>query len=60
MENRGDSGPRVSVNYTYEEDNYEEKDIFLERWKNKVDAVRINVALDSHRKIPDIYRKEEK
>lgn len=59
MEKRGDGGPRVSVNYTYEEDNYGEKDIFLEKWKNKVDAVRINVALDSNRRIPDIYRKED-
>ena len=56
---RGDKGPRVSVNLVYEEDNYNEKDAFLERWKNKADAVHIGVALDSERKIPDIYRKKD-
>lgn len=58
MKKRGDKGPRVSVNYVYEEDNYSERDIFLEKWKDRVDAVRINVVLDSDRKIPSIYRKE--
>lgn len=57
MNNRGDSGPRVTVSFTYEEDNYNEKDDFLRRWSGKVDAVRINVVLDSQRKIPIIYKK---
>lgn len=58
IKKRGNKGPRVSVNYVYEEDNYGEKDIFLEKWKDEVDAVRINVVLDSNRKIPSIYKKE--
>ena len=59
LNNRGSKGPRVSVNYVYEEDNYSEKDAFLQKCKDKVDAVRINVALDIHRQIPAIYRKKD-
>ncbi len=59
VNNRGQKGPRVSVNYVYEEDNFDEKDAFLEKWKDEVDAVRINVVLDSDRKIPVIYRKKD-
>ncbi|MBD5516692.1 MAG: radical SAM protein [Lachnospiraceae bacterium] len=58
MENRGNSGPRVGVNFVYEEDNYSEINVFLDKWKYKVDVVRINVALNSQRKIPTIYKKE--
>lgn len=57
VENRGNGGPRVSVSFVYEEDNYSEKDMFLEKWKDIVDAVRIDIALDSDRRIPSIYRK---
>lgn len=57
MNNRGSHGLRVSVNFVYEEDNYNEQDAFLMKWKNIVDAVRISVAIDSDRKIPFIYRK---
>lgn len=56
MSNRGNKGPRISVNFVYEEDNYDEKDAFLEKWKDKADVVHIGVALDEHKKIPDIYR----
>lgn len=56
LDERGSKGPRISVNFVYEEDNYDEKDAFLEKWKNKVDAVHIGVALDEHKKIPAIYK----
>lgn len=59
IENRGDQGPRISVNFTYETDNFDEKEIFLEKWKNRVDAVRISVALDSDKKVPSIFRKQD-
>lgn len=58
LENRAEKGPRINVSYVYEEDNYAEKDIFLEKWKYRADAVRINVALDTDRRVPTIYRKE--
>lgn len=57
MEKRGDKGPRISVNYVYEQDNYEEKDDFLNKWKYKVDAVHIGVVLDEKGGVPDCYRK---
>ena len=59
IEHRGKKGPRVSVNFVYEEDNYAEKDLFLNKWKYKVDAVHIGVALDSERRIPNAYRKSD-
>ncbi len=59
MNNRGDKGPRISVNFGYEQDNFDEQDAFLEKWKDKVDAVRINVVLDAQRKIPPIYKKDD-
>lgn len=59
INNRGDKGPRISVNFVYEEDNYNEKELFLKKWKFLVDAVHIGVALDSNRKVPDVYRKSE-
>ena len=58
VNNRGVNGLHVSVNFTYEEDNFHEKEAFLEKWKGKVDAIRITAALDSYKKIPDIYKKE--
>lgn len=58
VENRGSNGPRVSVSFDYEEDNYSEKDAFLAKWKDIVDAVRIDVALDTDRRIPTVYRKD--
>ena len=57
MSHRGNMGPKISVNFVYEEDNYNEKEDFLEKWKDIVDVVHIGVALDSNRRIPDIYRK---
>lgn len=53
---RGDAGPRVTVNFTVEEDNEFETEEFIERWKYKVDGVRISVGVDSQRKIPLRYR----
>jgi len=59
MSNRGSNGLRISVNFVYEEENYSEKDAFLEKWRNSVDAVRISAAIDSNRKVPIIYRKDD-
>ncbi len=59
MNNRGAKGPRIGVNFVYEEDNYTEKDIFLEKWKEKVDVVHIGVVLDPQRRIPVAFRKTD-
>lgn len=59
IDKRGERGPRISVNFVYEEDNYDEKEIFLDKWKNRVDAVHIGVVLDEHRKIPTVYKTKE-
>ena len=58
MDRRGDMGPRIGVNFVYEEDNYGEKDEFLEKWKDKVDVVHIGVVLDENKKVPTVFRKE--
>lgn len=49
-------GPRITVNFTIENDNYMEKELFLDRWKYIVDAVRLTVGYDSERKIPEKFR----
>ncbi len=59
MQQRGNRGPRIGVNFVYEEDNYAEKDIFLESWKNRVDVVHIGVCLDEKGRIPEAYRKKD-
>lgn len=58
---RGDKGggPRVGVSFVYEEDNYKEQDAFLEKWKDKVDVVRFNVALDEKGKVPSVFKTQE-
>ncbi len=57
IEKRGTKGPRIGVNFVYEQDNYDEKDVFLDKWKYKVDAVHIGVVLDEQKKVPGCYRK---
>ncbi len=59
ISNRGNSGPRVGVNFSVEEDNYAEVKDFLNKWKYKVDAVRINTVFDFDKRIPPRFRKEE-
>ncbi len=59
IERRGYDGPRVTVNFTVEEDNDGETVGFIEKWKNKVDGVRATVGVDMHRQIPMKYRKCE-
>lgn len=54
---RGDIGPRITVNFTVEEENEKEAKLFIEKWKYKVDGVRITVGVDSQRKIPDRYKR---
>lgn len=49
--------PRIGVNFTIEKDNQEEADLFLEKWKGIVDAVRINTCIDHNKKIPEEYKK---
>lgn len=49
------NGPRITVNFTVEEDNDFETMSFIEKWKYKVDGVRATVGVDSHRKIPQKY-----
>lgn len=58
IDNRGDSGPRVGVNFSVEEDNYAEVKSFLDKWKYKVDAVRVNTVFDFNKKIPLRFRQD--
>lgn len=58
IRNRKNGGPRVGVNFSVEEDNYAEVEKFLNKWKYRVDAVRINTAFDQHKKIPGRLKKE--
>lgn len=55
IEKRGDNGPRVTVNFTVEENNDKETLAFIEKWKYKVDGVRATVGVDTQRKIPLKY-----
>ena len=51
-------GPRISVNYTVEEQNCQEVKQFIDKWNCEADAVRVHVVLDNKKKIPDMFRKE--
>jgi len=60
LSHRTDSnGPRISVNYTVEAENCHEVQEFIEKWKNLADAVRVTVAIDENKKIPDMFRKKD-
>lgn len=48
---------RILVNYVEEQDNEKETERFLNKWKDAADAVSIGTCLDTHRKIPEKYRK---
>lgn len=43
--------PRIGVSFVIEPDNYHEKDLFIDYWKNTVDVVRINQQFLSDRKL---------
>lgn len=53
-----DCDPRISVNFTVEEQNYQEIEQFINKWKYEADAVRVTVAIDSNKKIPDMFCKD--
>lgn len=55
----GGCEPRLSVNYTLEKENFHETKEFIDKWKYKTDAVRVTVAIDDNKKIPEMFRKEE-
>lgn len=59
LRKRGSRGPRITVNFTVEEDNESETAEFIERWKYKADGVRVSVGVDPHKKIPLRYRHKE-
>lgn len=59
IDKRSEDGPRITVNFTVEEDNDEEVLDFLEKWKYKVDGVRATVGVDVQRRIPIKYRRGE-
>ncbi len=59
LEERGENGPRIGVNFVVEEDNYHEAEHFLNKWKYVADAVRIGVGIDFQKKIPERFRKAE-
>lgn len=45
---------RIGVNFTVEQDNKDEKDIFLDKWKYQVDVVRLHRMIDSDKKMFDL------
>lgn len=51
VNNRKKGGPRVTVNFAMESDNCSEADDFIEKWKYKVDAVRVDTVFDFDKKI---------
>lgn len=59
MNKRENEGPRVTVNFTVEEENEAETEAFIEKWKYKADGVRVTVGVDAQRKIPDRYHHME-
>lgn len=59
IEKRGSGGPRITVNFTVEEDNDKETLAFIEKWKYKVDGVRATIGVDAQRRVPDKYRKDK-
>lgn len=59
MQKRGEEGPRVTVNFTVEEDNDREALEFIDKWKYKVDGVRVTVGIDAERKVPIKYRQHK-
>lgn len=52
-------GPRLTVNYTLEKENVDETKAFIEKWKYTADAVRVTVAIDGNKRIPEMFRKKE-
>ncbi len=59
VKNRKKSGPRVSVNFSTEEDNCFEADDFIEKWKYKTDSVRVDTVFDSDKKISHKFVNED-
>lgn len=53
---RNGRGPRVTVNFTVEEDNDKETLAFIEKWKYRADGVRATIGVDADRRIPLKYR----
>lgn len=51
MEHKANDNLSVGVNFTIEEDNEAETDIFLNKWKYKVDAVRLHRVIHKNKKI---------
>lgn len=47
--------PRIGVSFGIEEDNWGERDKFLNKWKDIVDAVRIDTCFNDSRKIPEKF-----
>ncbi len=54
IEKRNGKGPRITVNYTTEENNYNERDLFLNKWKCIADGVRIQSMIDFDKKISNV------
>lgn len=51
-------GPRISVSFTIEEQNFEELNPFIDKWKYRADAVRATVGLDNNKRFPEMFRKQ--
>lgn len=58
MEHKKNRNLKISVNFTTEEDNKDEADIFLDRWKYRVDAVRMHTLIDGEKKLLDTFPEE--
>lgn len=51
--------PRIGVNFVLEEDNEEEVELFFNKWKDIADAIRINICVDTSRKLPEKFKREQ-
>lgn len=59
VHNRKNEGPRIGVNFSTEENNYAEMEAFIEKWKYRVDAVRVDTVFDFDKKIPIRFGKQD-
>lgn len=51
--------PRIGVSFGLEEDNEKELELFFDKWKDIVDVIRIDTCVDTSRKLPEKFKKEQ-
>lgn len=50
--------PRIGVSFVVEDDNRHEEEAFLERWKERVDVIRVNKIFSSKRTVEGLDNRE--